>query len=296
MLAVFLVVPMFLTAVAISEAEPSNAQHKPLAGPKPEYVVKKMPSLQGKQQPLKLSSKAQAEKVLEKQVAMRLHHKRMLDKRQRVIQEYKRAMDAMHHKMHITYTGDTDVDFVAGMIPHHQGAVDMANVVLRHGRDPEIRKLAEWIITTQEREIGFMNSWLRGRQSDYRHPQAATLRSTVDFEKTMSIMHKDMDIRYTGNADLDFVRGMIPHHQGAVDMAYILQRDGNSLALRKLAADIIRSQKQEIALMQAWLKKHPIGQCHNAPHKSSTKKPAPQKPSQLKKPKKVDTHGNHAHH
>ena len=67
----------------------------------------------------------------------------------------------MHEGMNITFTGNTDVDFVSGMIPHHQGAVDMAKVVLAFGKDPEIRKLAEAVIQAQESEIAFMRAWLK---------------------------------------------------------------------------------------------------------------------------------------
>ena len=67
----------------------------------------------------------------------------------------------MHEGMSIAFTGNTDVDFVNGMIPHHQGAVDMAKVVLAFGKDPEIRKLAEAIIQAQESEIATMRAWLK---------------------------------------------------------------------------------------------------------------------------------------
>jgi uncharacterized protein (DUF305 family) len=72
-------------------------------------------------------------------------------------------MDAngrMHEGMAIEYTGNADVDFIRGMIPHHQGAVDMARIVLEHGTDPEVRKLAEGIIAAQEAEITWMQDWL----------------------------------------------------------------------------------------------------------------------------------------
>src|SRR5262245_39221154 len=52
--------------------------------------------------------------------------------------------------------GDVDADFVAMMVPHHQGAIDMALAVLRHGRNPQIRRLAEEIIVTQQQEIAAM--------------------------------------------------------------------------------------------------------------------------------------------
>ena len=57
------------------------------------------------------------------------------------------------------YTGDTDTDFVAHMIPHHQGAVDQADVELKYGKDPQMRALAENIIKAQKKEIAFMKRW-----------------------------------------------------------------------------------------------------------------------------------------
>lgn len=78
---------------------------------------------------------------------------------QQAVAAYRQAMDKMHRDMAIQYTGNPDRDFAAGMIPHHQGAIDMARVVLQHGSDPEIRRLAEGIIAAQEREIAFLRQW-----------------------------------------------------------------------------------------------------------------------------------------
>lgn len=66
----------------------------------------------------------------------------------------------MHRDMAIAYTGNADADFVRGMIAHHQGAIDMAKIVIAFGSDPEIRTLAEGIVAAQEAEIALMNEWL----------------------------------------------------------------------------------------------------------------------------------------
>ncbi len=70
------------------------------------------------------------------------------------------AMDKMMADMMVPYTGDPDVDFARGMIPHHQAAIDMAKIQLEFGKDPEMRKLAEAIIAAQESEIATLKAFL----------------------------------------------------------------------------------------------------------------------------------------
>ena len=80
-----------------------------------------------------------------------------------VAKAFQDVNDKMHRDMNIPFTGDADADFARGMIPHHQGAVDMARIVQQHGKDPEIRKLAEEVVKTQEAEIRMMREWLARR-------------------------------------------------------------------------------------------------------------------------------------
>ncbi len=76
--------------------------------------------------------------------------------------EYMQAMDDMHGPMmEGVMDADPDAAFVRGMLPHHKGAVDMAKIQLKYGKDPELRKLAQDIIDAQEKEMTFMEGWLK---------------------------------------------------------------------------------------------------------------------------------------
>jgi uncharacterized protein (DUF305 family) len=80
------------------------------------------------------------------------------------------AFQAADHSMMtgmsgVEYTGDADHDFVAHMIPHHEGAVAMAKVELKYGKDAKLRALAKEIIASQDKEVVFMKQWLAA------HPQ-----------------------------------------------------------------------------------------------------------------------------
>jgi DUF305 family protein family protein len=80
-----------------------------------------------------------------------------------VVAEYQTAHASMMRGMSVPYTGDPDVDFRVQMIPHHQGAIDMARVALRHANDPWTRQMAEGVIVEQQREIAEMQQWLARR-------------------------------------------------------------------------------------------------------------------------------------
>jgi uncharacterized protein (DUF305 family) len=169
-------------------------------------------------------------------------------------QAFAAANARMHKDMAVPLTGNADVDFARGMMPHHQGAVDMAEIVLKFGNDAEVRALANAVIAAQKAEIARMQGWLSLKAASAPGPSAALVKKA--FEEANARMHADMDLPPSGSADRDFMLGMIPHHEGAVEMAKIQLRHGADPDMRKLARDVVRTQSEEIASMLDWLRRN----------------------------------------
>jgi len=157
-----------------------------------------------------------------------------------------------------------DLRFIDAMIPHHQGAVKMAKEVQQKSQRPEIKKLADEIIKAQNKEINQLKQW---RKAWY--PQASsspvaydhhTGHTTSMSQEQMNSMMMDMNLG-TADAqfDLRFINAMIPHHEGAISMAQDALSKSKRPEIKRLAQDIITSQKAEIEQMkqwrQAWYKK-----------------------------------------
>jgi uncharacterized protein (DUF305 family) len=192
------------------------------------------------------------------------------------IAENDTSMDKMSAGMTIKPTGDIDRDFVAMMVPHHQGAIDMAEAELRFGHNELLLRICQEIIAEQLQEIAAMRLAAGEPVSAYQAMLAATPtrspkrqdarwsssmptgRDSPGSEKrflsennsAMNKMMTNMSVKATGNIDRDFVAMMIPHHQGAIDMARAELRYGHSEQLRPVVQEIIVDQMNEIVMMR----------------------------------------------
>ncbi|HEX6480514.1 MAG TPA: DUF305 domain-containing protein [Ktedonobacteraceae bacterium] len=159
------------------------------------------------------------------------------------------AMTRMIAGMKIKPSHNVDRDFVAMMVPHHQGAIDMAEAELSYGHNEPLRRLAQEIIVTQQEEIAEMRlALVSTAASPYTGPEEASFLAKSD--AAMVRMMAAMQIKPSHNVDRDFVAMMVPHHQGAIDMAEAELSYGHNEPLRGLAQEIIATQEQQIAAMR----------------------------------------------
>ena len=171
--------------------------------------------------------------------------------------EYNDSMTKMHDEMMAGMAyNDPDAAFAQGMLGHHMGAVDMAEIQLKYGTDAEMRQLAQEIIDAQKAEIEQMQNWL-ANHPDAAEPTSDTGAMQTAYAKGMDTMHSEMMAGIADpNPDMAFARGMLPHHIGAVDMAKIQLKYGKNEEMRQLAQQVIDAQQPEIEQMQNWIAKH----------------------------------------
>lgn len=150
-------------------------------------------------------------------------------------------------------SGDVDTDFASLMIPHHQGAIDMAKIELEHGQNEELKKMARAIVDSQAKEIEVLKKHAQGGGAgDHAGHSGASGGETPSSQLHAIMMRSMKDMSTTGDVDRDFAALMIPHHQGAIDMARIELQHGKDDELKAMARAIVDAQAKEIEV----LKKH----------------------------------------
>jgi uncharacterized protein (DUF305 family) len=143
-----------------------------------------------------------------------------------------------------------ELQFIDTMIVHHQGAIDAAQLVATRGQHEELIKLAESIIEDQQREIAQMKEW---RDAWYGgKPQAVNMDMPGMREGMQGMDLAKLDLLKANAFDLEFIRQMVPHHEGAVTMAKdALEKDVHP-EVKALAQNIINAQNEEIEKMRSW--------------------------------------------
>lgn len=148
-----------------------------------------------------------------------------------------------------------DVAFAEGMIPHHGQAVAMSDMILRSGRNAEVKSLATAIKAAQSPEIATMSGWLKGWGTTPPDPYGHAMGMPgMSHGGMMSAEQMQQFSQASGStADRMFLTMMIQHHEGAVTMAQTELADGANAQAKKLAQHIITSQQAEIATMKRLL-------------------------------------------
>jgi len=142
-----------------------------------------------------------------------------------------------------------DQHFIVQMIPHHEGAIEMAKVALERSKRPEIISLANGIIEAQTREIVDMQSWYQS-WFDSAPPEGG-----MGGMRMGGMTEEIDDLKAVSAAEFDreFMEQMIPHHEMAIMMAQMLAAATERAEMQELADNIIASQAREIEMMRSWL-------------------------------------------
>jgi uncharacterized protein (DUF305 family) len=142
----------------------------------------------------------------------------------------------------------SDRRFIDAMVPHHQGAIEMAEVALEGAEHEEIKDLSRNIISTQQAEIEELKSI---KQEEFGTSQVSMEMSPQQMQG-MGIMMNPQHLAQSKPFDEAFIDAMIPHHQSAIYMAQVANQESENQRIKELAQNIVSAQKGEIEQMRGW--------------------------------------------
>jgi uncharacterized protein (DUF305 family) len=152
-----------------------------------------------------------------------------------------------------------DQQFIDMMVPHHEGAVEMARIAQQRAEHPELRQLADDVLRSQDAEISRMRLW---RQAWYgtsttppmnQMPMVVGMAGMSHAGQTMDMAADVERLRAApGPFDLAFIDAMIPHHQSAIEAARVALKQSTRAEIQELAVAILEAQQREIGQMSAW--------------------------------------------
>ncbi len=166
------------------------------------------------------------------------------------------GMQEMDHGSESTETSEmlmengeySDERFIDAMVPHHQGAIDMAQVALERAEHPEILALAEEIVSAQETEIGQLKAI---KQEQFGTSEVTMEMSAAEMEGMGMTMDPD-ELANQEPFDEAFIDNMIPHHESAISMASVALAESENPEIREIAGAIVEAQEREIEQMRSW--------------------------------------------
>jgi uncharacterized protein (DUF305 family) len=144
----------------------------------------------------------------------------------------------------------SDERFIDAMVPHHQGAIEMARVALENAEHEEIKELSWNIISSQQAEIVELKAIKREEFGTSNVP----MEMSHEQMRSMGMMMDPQELANREPFDKAFIDAMVPHHQGAIEMAQVASKKSEDPRIRELAGNIIVAQKQEIEQMKQWRK------------------------------------------
>ena len=142
----------------------------------------------------------------------------------------------------------SDERFIDAMVPHHQGAISMAEVALENAEHLELLQLAENVISTQQAEIDELRSI---KEQEFGSSEVPMQMGPEEME--MMGMEDPAELVNQRPFDEAFINAMIPHHESAIDMAQVALAESDNPAIRDLAGRIVEDQTREIEQMRGWL-------------------------------------------
>lgn len=150
-----------------------------------------------------------------------------------------------------------DLAYMSQMIAHHEGAVEMAQALLKASKAAELRKAAQAIIKVQQAEVTQLKNWLRAWYRAVPDPaQMALMKADMKSMMEMALMGMTPMEGHQMPIERSFLEGMIPHHQDAVAMSELCLKKAARPELKKFCGEVIRVQQKEIKQFQTWLKKY----------------------------------------
>ena len=190
-------------------------------------------------------------------VSANINNSTISNEKQGYNEEYTTIFNNMMKAMNAApNTGNVNLDFVLEMIPHHEGGINMAKAIVKYGSNPEVKKIAENIITSQEAQIPIMKQLKAKFEKEKPSSKADSEEYLEEYNKVKDKMFKEMQgVEITNNIDANFLQEMIYHHEGAIGMAKDILKYTKDPELRKLAENIVTTQSKGVEEMKALLKK-----------------------------------------